>query len=187
MRSLVVICSLLLSTTASAQVYKCKDASGHVTYSNMGCQTSHSGQAIMRERTFEEKMAEREQAYEEEVRKRERRRAKAEQQAIEDAALAEEHARQAAAASAVSSYSQRLQQRNASVSSNFERPKTRAERGLPPLRNSTQPPSPTDITHCAGGFCYDNQGGTYHQHGNGSTMTGPKGGTCIQTGNMVQC
>lgn len=136
MRSLVVICSLLLSTTASAQVYKCKDASGRVTYSNMGCQTSHSGQAIMRERTFEEKMAEREQAYEAEVRKRERRRAKAEQQAIEDAALAEEHARQAAAASAGSSYSQRLAARNAGVSSNLSggtagsRGMTRSQREL---------------------------------------------------------
>ena len=132
----MLIFSALVSTTALGQVYKCKDASGHLTYSNMGCQGNHSGQAIMRERTFEEKVAEREQAYEAEMRKRERRRAKAEQQAREDAAFAEEHARQAAAASAGSSYSQRLAARNAGVNSNLSggasgsRGMTRSQREL---------------------------------------------------------
>ena len=185
----MLIFSALVSTTAIGQVYKCKDASGRVTYSNMGCQTSHSGQAIMRERTFQEKMREREDAYDAEMLKQERRRIKAEQQAIENAEFAQEHAQQAAAASAGSSYSQRLQQRNAAVSSNLGRPKTRAERGLPPLQtaNPNSNPTPSTMTNCAGGFCHDNQGGVYHQHGNGTTMTGPSGSTCVRTGSMVQC
>lgn len=182
----LIICAFV-SGTALAQVYKCKDASGSITYSNLGCQTSHSGRAIMRERSFDEKMREREEAYEAEMLKQERRRIKAEQQAAEDAAFAQEHARQAAEASAGSSYSQRLQQRNAAVSSNLGRPKTRAERGLPPLRTGNPNPAPSVMTHCAGGFCHDNQGGVYHQHGNGTTMTGPSGSTCVQTGSMVQC
>ena len=132
----MLIFSALVSTTATGQVYKCKDASGRVTYSNMGCQTSHSGQAIMRERTFQEKMREREDAYEAETLKQERRRIKAEQQSIEDAAFAQEHARQAAVANSGSSYSQRLQQRNAGVSSTISRTgqgsrgMTRAQREL---------------------------------------------------------
>lgn len=50
------------------------------------------------------------------------------------------------------------------------------------------PPPPSVMTHCAGGFCYDNQGGTYHGHGPGSvTMTSPSGGTCVRVGDMVHC
>lgn len=50
------------------------------------------------------------------------------------------------------------------------------------------PPQPSVMTHCAGGFCYDNQGGTYHSHGPGSvTMTSPSGGTCVRVGGMVHC
>lgn len=48
-------------------------------------------------------------------------------------------------------------------------------------------PKPTTMTHCAGGFCHDNQGGVYHQHGNGLTMTGPSGTTCVSSGAAVHC
>lgn len=62
---------------------------------------------------------------------------------------------------------------------------------LPPRRKSTPmpapPPAPSVITHCGGGICHDNLGGVYQQHGNGPTMTGPSGSTCIQSGIMVQC
>ena len=58
-----------------------------------------------------------------------------------------------------------------------------AERNSPALGT----PPPSVMTHCAGGFCYDNQGGVYHQHGGGTTMTGPNGRTCIRTGATVQC
>lgn len=52
---------------------------------------------------------------------------------------------------------------------------------------SPSPPPPSIMTNCAGGFCHDNQGGVYHQHGNGMTMTGPSGGTCIQSGSSINC
>ncbi|GEM_PF-3245460 len=55
-------------------------------------------------------------------------------------------------------------------------------------RRASPPPPPSVMTHCAGGFCYDNQGGTYHGHGPGSvTMTSPSGGTCVRVGDMVHC
>ena len=60
---------------------------------------------------------------------------------------------------------------------------------LSPKKPMPAPPpaSPSVLTHCTGGICQDNLGGVYHPHGNGATMTGPNGGTCIQTGSMVQC
>lgn len=134
MRAMVAIFTILMSTSVVAQVYKCKDASGSITYSNMGCPASHSGQAIMRESSWADKIAERKQAYEAEIRKRESRHAKAEQQAIEDAEFAQAHTRQATAAAAGSSYSQRLASRNAGVSSSLSaganRGMTRSQREL---------------------------------------------------------
>lgn len=49
------------------------------------------------------------------------------------------------------------------------------------------PLAPRVMTHCTTGFCYDNQGGVYHRHGNAQTMTGPTGTTCTRAGNMVHC
>lgn len=50
-----------------------------------------------------------------------------------------------------------------------------------------QPRLPSHITDCTGGFCYDDQGGVYHSHGDGTTMTGSDGRTCVQTGTTLQC
>ena len=57
----------------------------------------------------------------------------------------------------------------------------------PAAPTPSAPPAPSVITHCAGGFCYDNMGGVYHSHGNGKTMTGPTGSTCIRTGSTMEC
>ena len=65
MRALMIAaCAALMSTAALGQVYKCKDASGRITYSNMACQGNQSGQPIMRERTYQEKLRERMEAAE---------------------------------------------------------------------------------------------------------------------------
>jgi len=47
-------------------------------------------------------------------------------------------------------------------------------------------PKPTVMTHCNGGFCYDNLGGAYHRNGD-KLMTGPGGSACMVMGNTVQC
>lgn len=60
-------------------------------------------------------------------------------------------------------------------------------RDEPPPPPAPPPPIPSTITNCAGGFCHDDQGGVYHRQGNSNIMTGPNGGTCIRTGNMVEC
>lgn len=179
---------ILLVQAADAQVFKCKDAQGRSIYSDSPCSSSQSGGQLERKRTFEEKMREREQAYEAQMVKRERKAHEVHQERLE--------AEQQAIATSMQprvpqhkGYAERLAERNAGVNSKFAPPLTRAQRGLPPLSNRAagNPPAPSVMTHCAGGFCNDNQGGVYHQHGNGTTMTGPNGGTCVQTGTMVQC
>lgn len=54
-------------------------------------------------------------------------------------------------------------------------------------KKSTSSPQPSSMTHCAGGFCYDNQGGTYHKIGNSRAMVSPSGKVCQTVSNMVQC
>ena len=190
---LALLLSSLIGFGASAQVFKCKDPSGKITYSDSACGGAQQGTQLLRERTFEEKVTEREQAYAAQIAKEERRaleyardQAKAERQAIISSMQppAPPH----------KGYSERLAERNAGVQSVFAPPKTRAQRGLPPQNNGqsigrppNSAPAPSAMTHCAGGFCYDNMGGVYHQHGNGATMTGPNGNTCIRTGAMVNC
>lgn len=181
---------------AQAQVFKCANPQGKTIYSDRPCATGHAGGQLLRERTFEERWQEREQAYEAQLAKEERRAAEqARELAIERAAFERRRQQEAMQPPAPQhkGYAERLAERNAGVKSVFEKPLTRAQRGLPPVPNQGAggplggPPAPSAMTHCGGGFCYDNQGGVYHQHGNGVTMTGPNGGTCIQTGGMVNC
>lgn len=180
-----------------AQVFKCAGPQGKTVYSDQPC--GHTAQMLERERTFEEKIQERGQAYEAQL-------AKEDLRARDEArgrAAAERRAMQAATQAVMQppetphkGYAERLAERNAEVRSIFEQPKRRSKRGSPsyspdtanPYSPAPTPtPAPSVMTHCAGGFCYDNMGGTYHQHGNGQTMTGPSGKTCVQTGSFVNC
>lgn len=193
----IALCFLLASAFtqyAEAQVFKCAGANGKIVYSDRACDQNASGGIIMREPTLEEKIREREEAYAAEMRKQDRRAIEQERELIEQERreIAErremmerryqpEH----------KGYEERLRERNASVRSTVKPPPPQWRRAPSQHAqnddNSNRKPSPSVITHCAGGFCHDNQGGVYHQHGNGTTMTGPNGGTCIQTGASVQC
>lgn len=194
LKILIATVSYCVAFSIHAQVFKCKDNTGKIVYSDTVCSSTQTGNQLFRERTFEEKLAEREQAYAAQMAKEERR-------AREEARERAEAERRAMIAAMQppsprpKGYAETLAERNASVQSVFAPPKTRAQRGLPPERNgggpmagpSHSPPAPSVITHCAGGFCHDNTGGVYHQHGNGVTMTGPNGNTCVQSGSMVNC
>lgn len=189
----------LFNQSAIAQVFKCAGAGGKVVYSDKPCEQNTTGGMLLRERTLEEKIQEREQAYDAEMRKQERRTAEQERELIQqyqnemaDRRLMQEQKNQPRH----KDYEERLRERNASVRSRYEQPQTRAQRGLPPVENNMpmhnqtppQNPAPSHITNCAGGFCHDNMGGVYHQHGpNATTMTGPNGSTCIRTGITIQC
>lgn len=194
----IIIAIAAAAPAAHAQVFKCKDAQGRVMYSDTGCASLQQGHLIERERSMEEKHRERAQAYRAQQDKQERqlREREREMRAEEDRVMRAAAEPEAPAAPRHKGYAERLQERNDGVRSVFAPPKLSASRnnGQRSAGNTTDttpspppPPSPSVITHCAGGFCYDNMGGVYHRHGNGTTMTGPSGGTCIQTGSMVNC
>lgn len=187
MLAVPVLTLALASTSALAQaVYKCTDANGRTTYTNTPCAHNKlEGQVLMRERSLSERIEERMQYREALEAKHERQRAEAERQAMLEQ---ERYQRRAMARSMeAAARASAPPKKNSGSVSIFAKPQTRAQRGLPPAPQSAPQPAPSIITHCAGGFCYDNQGGTYHSHGNGVTSTGPSGGTCVQTGATLQC
>lgn len=185
----------LFNQSAIAQVFKCAGAGGKVVYSDKPCEQNTTGGMLLRERTLEEKIQEREEAYMSDMRKQERRAIEQERE------MAEEQRRYRNELRAMrerqyqpqhKDYEERLRERNASVQSTLKPPPRPARSRAPNQANDDfspkKMPAPSQITHCAGGFCHDNMGGVYHQHGpNATTMTGPNGGTCIQTGASVQC
>lgn len=183
--------ALIYCASVNAQVFKCKDAQGRVMYSDMGCSSMQQGHMIEREKTIEQKYQERVQAYRAQQEKHERKLREQERDMQEREAQAMREA-YAPPPQRHKGYAERLQERNDSVRSVFAPPKPSATQGSSSRSSGTTmsappPPSPSVITHCGGGFCYDNMGGVYHQHGNGTTMTGPSGSTCFQTGAMVNC
>ena len=195
----ISICLLTLAMgfipSAHSQVFKCTGPDGRMVYIDRPCSGKTSGEMLLRERTLEEKLQEREEAYIAEMRKQERRAIEQERE------IAEEQRRYRNELRATQErqyqpqhkgYEERLHERNASVQSTFRPPPRPAKNRTPNQANDDftpqKTPAPSQITHCAGGFCHDNMGGVYHQHGpNATTMTGPNGGTCIQTGPSVQC
>ena len=55
-----------------------------------------------------------------------------------------------------------------------------------PPTPTVRSPQNTEFTHCNGGFCYGNQGGTYHRNGP-NHMTGPNGESCTGSGTHWIC
>ena len=191
----------LFNQSATAQVFKCAGAGGKVVYSDKPCEQNTSGGMLLRERTLEEKIQEREQAYDAEMRKQDRRAIEQERE------MAEEQRRYRNDLRALresqyqpqhKDYEERLRERNASVQSTLKppprklRPATSSggQEFAPPVHHEEDDHAKRNpqMLNCNGGFCHDTRGGVYHQHGpNATTMTGPNGGTCIQTGASVQC
>ncbi|WP_286878458.1 DUF4124 domain-containing protein [Delftia sp. 67-8] len=170
--------------TAHAQVFKCKGPGGQFTYSDRPCEARSTGGMMLRERTYEEKMQERQQAYDAELRKQERRMAE-QQQAWEVQQQALQRQATAPVPSAGGGYAERLANRNAGVQSNLGRKAPKARK--PQFSDEDFSPPPANrITHCNGGYCYDNQGGSYHSIGNGY-MAGPGGARCTQSGGQMDC
>lgn len=190
---LIIVTISVAAPAVQAQVFKCKDAQGRVMYSDTGCSSVQQGHKIEREKTMEQKYLERAQAFQAQQDKQARllQEQQREAQEREDRAMRAAASPVEPAAPRHKGYAERLKERNDGVRSVYAPPKLSASKA-PGQTNtgramSAPPPSPSVITHCAGGFCHDNMGGVYHQHGNGTTMTGPKGNTCVQTGAMINC
>lgn len=182
----LVLCSTL-GFSGHAQVIKCTDSSGHVTFSDRMCnhgtnEIAHRGYT---DREFYEQEQNRQQALSRKAASSYRR------SVIE--------AEQAAANSYsdTSSYSDPAEQtgpgKRKTISTLLPDGAGFAQKEAAQQKRSSQrraqirsEPTPMNMNRCEGGFCYDNQSRPYHQIG-GGMMTAPSGRICHTVGNMVHC
>lgn len=180
---------MMAAPLAQAQVFKCAAPGGRLVYSDRPCSGGSTGGMIERERTYQEKLLERQMAYEAELIKQERRTAQQQREWAE-----QERAMQYQPAPAArNDWQSRKDRENARTSASsitrngghWDEAAEAQRREDARARARANPPRPTNITSCHGGFCTDNQGGTYHRHGD--FMTGPNGQACHRVGNMLNC
>ena len=185
-----------LTSPASAQVNRCKDGSGKTIYSDKPCDTGQTGRQIERQRTQAEVYQEREQAYNAEARKQKRNMAEQQRDWEDQNRRASQSQQVPVVRHSGNDWAQRKALENAATSATSisnsggqwdraaeaERAREREEQSR---RRAAQAPKPTSI-NCGGGFCQDNQGGTYHRSGP-DFMTGPNGQACHRSGNFWNC
>ena len=200
-----------LSLPASGQVHRCKDATGHLTYSDQPCDAGKSGGVIERQKSREQILEDRLQAAEANERKyraqgaeRERlvfdqqqQQSQAQQRQDREAAtkLAPQNlaaSRECKSAKNDLEFASRLPTKpkadkqarmNAAIAKVNASCGSNTELIQEPLRRSRHP---ANITHCDSGFCYDSNGGVFHKAGP-DFMTGPDGRTCNRAGDMWLC
>lgn len=194
LKTMTILALALFAATASAQVFRCQDASGKLTFSDRPCGTGQNGVMVQRQRSEVELMMERERAYEAEQRKRERRMVEQEME------WAEQQQRAMQPAPVVrhsgNDWQARKDLENARTSSGsimnnggrFDRAaeaqRERDRKEAAHRRAAANPP--THMTHCAGGFCYDDRGTPYSQNGP-ELIRSSDGRVCRVIGGMTQC
>lgn len=186
-----------LGLPAHAQVFKCTDQSGHVTFSDRLC---NHGKNEIAHRGFSQR-----ELYEQEIQRQEtlnRQTASAYRRSLIEAEQSDAggYADNSSSTEPVEptgpgkrkTVSTLLpdgagfaQKEAAQQRRNAERREQR--RNAEQWEQQRSRPAPTSMTHCAGGFCYDNQGSPYSKVGNSGTMISPTGKVCQTVGNMVQC
>lgn len=217
-----LIALVFLAMPASAQVHRCKDASGKLTYSDQSCAAGQSGGVIERQKSREQILEERLQAAEANERKyraqgAERERQMFDQQQQQRRQPAATYGSQATAQDKSSSREckeamkklefvssirttpkgeSRLRTNAAIANVNAscgtktelmqEQPRVMSRQSEPSHAEPESPTKPTHLTNCNGGFCYDNQGDTYHKNG-ADFMSGPNGKSCHRSGDMWNC
>ena len=183
--AMVVLCAAAHIAQAQ-QVHRCTQ-SGKTVYSDRPCDAGANVSRVTVKPNSIENSGEREQAEIDSWRREEERQY-----------WAQEHERQSQVAqqAVVRQQEQRYERQYKEMQSSKSRSRSRNRHAHGPTYSNSNPnsssnppsnPSPSVMTHCAGSTCFNNQGGVYHGHGNGATMTGPQGRPCIQMGNMVQC
>ncbi|MDH4417663.1 MAG: DUF4124 domain-containing protein, partial [Acidovorax sp.] len=189
------ICLCVFGTaTASAQVHRCKDATGKLVFSDRPCEASQSGELVQRKRTREEILKEREQAGEAEIRKQNQR--LAEQERALSASQRGVPAPQAPVPRhSGNDWQKRKDLENAATSAgsiannggrwdqNAEAERARVRREEALRHQAANPPSM--ITNCNGGFCYDTNGNVYNR--NGSFLNRTDGQTCTMQAGYAHC
>lgn len=199
-----------LTTSTSAQAHRCKDASGKTIYSDAPCASGSTGSMIERQKSQETIYEERMRAEEANERKQLRReREMALQPTNQDFARFKDPARPEPSTRSYSPHECNSAKRDLEIASGgiyrnddekrqkvyAAKMKVSAACGTsepstgelePRAKPRTRTPSPSIITHCDPGFCYDNMGGVYHKAGP-NFMTGPNGRACHRAGDMWNC
>ena len=215
MRWKLVVASLALAfmtLSASAQVVRCQDAAGKITYSDQPCNTGQNSQLIEPQKSPEQISDERQQANEANERKY---RARADEQRTQALELEQRQVQQTQAknqpapaaqpnpsASLECSKSKKEMEFVSSIRTMNDDEKrmrmnavitdmnancgTKTELLQEPVKIVVPASRSRHITHCAPGFCYDNRGGVYHQNGP-NNLAGPNGRTCYRAGQLWNC
>lgn len=184
----IFVALTLAATVASAQVNRCKDATGKLMYSDRPCDAGQAGVQVQRQRSHTEIMQERELAYEAESRKQERRSAEQEREFMEQERRIrlQQAQQQAQTQQPANDWQSRKDRENAatsasSITNNGGRwdERARAERDAYNRR-------PTVITDCTARSCFDNKGREYRRVGN-TQLIAPNGRYCWLIGNTWNC
>jgi hypothetical protein len=193
---MALVIGIGVGMSAHAQVYKCPAPGGKTVYADQPCIKGSSAGLIERERTPAEIQQERMQAYQAEQAKQQRY-ANERSREMHEAQVQRYQQPAPAVRSNGADWQARKDRENArtaasSITNNggrwdesgaIRRYEARREAGIhPPVRPRTQP----QITHCDAGFCYDNQGATYHRNGP-DFLTAPGGKTCHRAGAVWNC
>lgn len=188
----IIVCLSFAALSASAQVYRCKDAAGKLGFSDRPCDTGHASEQLQRKRTPQEIQQEREAAYSAELRKQERRLAEQEREWAEQRQRAMQPQPAPVVRHSGNDWQKRNELRNAEVSASSIMnnggkwdAQAEAQRKEEAKRRAAAAP-PTSFIRCDPGFCLDNKGDVYHRAGP-DFMTGPNGRVCHRTGTMWHC
>lgn len=176
-----------LGLPAHGQVFKCTDQSGHVTFSDRLC---NHGKNEIAHRGFSQR-----ELYEQEIQRQEavnRQTASAYRRSLieteqSDAGGYADSSSTAEPAEPTGPGKRKTVSTLLPDGAGFAQKEAAQQRRNAARREQQRSrPAPTSMTHCAGGFCYDNQGSPYSRMGGGA-MVSPSGKICQTVGSMVQC
>ena len=211
----LLVLAFALTSPAHGQVFRCKDATGKLSFSDRPCDSGQSGALVQRQRSQEAIQQERMQAAEAQFQKEVRRSMEApqiDQAPMRPTAPVSPTVNQWACRKAKDNYQttaggtfrnaleraktlqeeeQRVNKACGTNQNEYANPQAvadrdRQEKEARRAAREQQKPKPTIITHCDPGFCYDDTGGVYHKSGP-DLMTGPNGKTCHRTGTFWNC
>lgn len=182
-----------LAVCAHAQVYRCKDSSGKLIFSDRPCEAGQSGGLVLRERSSREIQSERERAYEAEIQKQERQIAAQERElrARQNNLLSRPQG--PAARDPGSDWQSRKDRENQAVSKSsitnnggrFDQ-EAEAQRAKERQEEARRRADATPMfTHCDPGYCYDQLGRSYHRAS--SDLLVGNGKTCTKAGETWVC
>lgn len=210
-----LVLAFALTSPAHGQVFRCKDATGKLNFSDRPCDSDQSGALIQRQRSQEAIQQERMEAAEAQFQKEVRRSMESpqtNQTPMRATAPVPPTVNQWACRKAKDNYQttaggtfrnalekaktlqeeeQRVNKACGTNQNEHANPQAvadrdRQEKEARRAAREQQKPKPTIITHCDPGFCYDDTGGVYHKSGP-DLMTGPNGKTCHRTGTFWNC